>query len=70
MPRSFSAGRNAVLKECLIFNGVSCSFLNEQAQGIWAPVSAPIVAGDDPKGTLVQLRGSRVASSEALARSN
>ncbi len=49
---------------------VAATNLREQAQGIWAPVSVPIAAGDDPKGTPVQLRGSRAASSEVLARSN
>jgi IS605 OrfB family transposase len=51
-------------------DAVAATNLREQAQGIWAPVSAPIAAGDDPKGIPVQLRGSRAASSEVLARSN
>jgi IS605 OrfB family transposase len=51
-------------------DAVAATNLAERAQGIWAPVSAPNAAGDDPKGTPVQLQGSRAASSEALARSN
>jgi IS605 OrfB family transposase len=51
-------------------DAVAATNLAERAQGIWAPVSAPIAADDDPKGTPVQLRGSRAASSEASARSN
>ncbi len=68
--------RSQALFRCLLCrfqnnaDAVAATNLREQAQGIWAPVSAPIVAGDDPKGTAVQLRGSRAASSEALARSN